>query len=312
MKLIDMHCDTILSCVDTKGEIKLAKNNLCIDIQKLKKAGSIAQFFAMFVDLIKYKEPMDRCLSMIENFYGEVEENNADIAFAGSIKDLEKNSAAGKISAFLAVEEGGVLEGKLQNLARLYKKGVRIITLTWNYPNCIGYPNFQWDHKDKGLTSFGQEVVAEMNDLGMLIDVSHLSDEGFYDVVKLSKKPFVASHSDARSVTNHWRNLNDDMLKKLAEKGGVTGLNLEPEFLGDGGSVEAMTRHIIHMTNTAGIETVAIGTDFDGCSPLTAIKNAGDMYVLWDALLKAGFSEGEIEKIMYKNTERIVRDVMNS
>ena len=311
MKLIDMHCDTILCCIDTKGEIKLVKNNLCIDIQKLKKAGSIAQFFAMFVDLSKYKEPMDRCLSMIENFYYEIEENNTNIAFAGSIKDLERNRKAGKISAFLTVEEGGVLEGKLQNLISLYKKGVRLITLTWNYPNCIGYPNFQWEHKDKGLTSFGEEVVAEMNSLGMLIDVSHLSDQGFYDVVRLSKKPFVASHSDARSVINHWRNLTDDMLKKLAEKGGVTGLNLEPEFLGDGGSVEAMVRHAIHMRNIAGIEAVAIGTDFDGTSPLTAIKNTGDMYVLCAALKKAGFREGEIEKIMYKNTERVVRDVMN-
>jgi len=312
MNLIDMHCDTILSLFETKGEVKLTRNNLCIDIQKLKKAGSIAQFFAVFVDLEKYKEPMSRCLSMIERFYDEIEENNADISFAGSIKDLVRNREEGKISAFLTVEEGGVLEGKLQNLANLYKKGVRLITLTWNYPNCIGYPNFQWEHKDKGLTSFGQEVVAEMNRLGMLIDVSHLSDQGFYDVARLSDKPFVASHSDARAVVNHWRNLSEDMLKRLAEKGGVTGLNLEPEFLGDGGSVEAMTRHIIHMTNTAGIEAVAIGSDFDGCSPLTAIKDISKMGLLGDALKKAGFSEGEIEKIMYKNTERVLRDVMNS
>jgi membrane dipeptidase len=288
----------------------LGKNDLCIDIQKLKKTGSLAQFFAMFVDLDKYPGSMDRCLCMIDSFYNEIEENGDDIAFAGSIKNLKKNRSEGKISAFLTVEEGGVLEGKLQYLRILYRLGVRLVTLTWNYPNCIGYPNFRWEHKDKGLTAFGEEVVAEMNRLGMLIDVSHLSDQGFYDVARLSGKPFVASHSDARSVENHWRNLSDDMLRKLAEKGGVAGLNLEPEFLGDGGSVEIMVRHVIHMRNTAGIEAVAIGTDFDGTGPLTAIKNAGDMHILWDALSKAGFSGGDIEKIMHRNTERVIKDVL--
>jgi membrane dipeptidase len=310
MKLIDLHCDTILSCINSNGEVKLEKNNLCIDIKKLKKADSLAQFFAMYVDLKKYSAPMDRCLDMIDCFYNEIEENSADIAFAGSTKELKKNKSEGKISAFLTVEEGGVLEGKLRNLRILYKLGVRLITLTWNYPNCIGYPNFRWEHKDKGLTAFGEEVVAEMNRLGMIIDVSHLSDQGFYDVAELSGKPFIASHSNARAVTNHWRNLTDDMLRKLAEKGGVAGLNLEPEFLGEVGSVEAMTRHVIHMINAAGIEAVAIGTDFDGCSLLTAIKDAGDMHKLWDALSKAGLSGRDMDKIMHKNVERVIRDVM--
>lgn len=310
MKLIDLHCDTILNCINSDGKIKLNRNDLCIDIRKLKRADSLGQLFALFVDLEKYNNPMDRCLYMIDGFYREIEENSNDIAFAGSIKELKKNRSEGKISAFLTVEEGGVLEGRLQNLRTLYKRGVRLITLTWNYPNCIGYPNFQWEHKDKGLTAFGVEVVAEMNRLGMLIDVSHLSDQGFYDAARLSKKPFVASHSDARTVVNHWRNLSDDMLKKLAEKGGVAGLNLEPEFLGEVGSVEAMVKHVIHMTNTAGIEAVAIGTDFDGCSPLTAITNIGDIHILVYALSKAGFSDEDIEKIMYRNAKRVIKDVL--
>ncbi|HYE83124.1 MAG TPA: dipeptidase [Clostridia bacterium] len=310
MKLIDMHCDTILRCVDTKGEVKLGKNNLCIDVQKLRKAGSLAQFFAMFVDLDSYKEPWDRCLDMIDNFYNEIEENSEYIAFAGSIKDMERNSSEGKVSAFLTVEEGGVIEGKLQNLRNLYRLGVRLITLTWNYPNCIGYPNFQWKHKDKGLTPLGEEVVAEMNRLGMLIDVSHLSDQGFYDVERLSSKPFVASHSNARSVTDHSRNLTDDMLRKLADKGGITGLNFESDFLGDNGSIEAMVRHMRHMRNIAGIEVMAIGTDFDGTTHKCAIENTGSMDRLFDALSKAGFSAEEIDKISYKNAERVIRDVL--
>lgn len=310
MKLIDLHCDTILRCVDSNGEIRLGKNDLSIDVQKLRRAGSLAQFFAMYVDLEKDTEPLDRCLDMIDNFYNEIEENGADIAFAGNIKDLDRNRSEGKISAFLTVEEGGAIEGRLQNLRNLYRLGVRLITLTWNYPNCIGYPNFEGEHKDKGLTPFGEEVVAEMNRLGMLIDVSHLSDQGFHDVVRLSQKPFVASHSNARAVTNHYRNLTDDMLRKLAEKGGVTGLNLEPDFLGDGGSMAAMVRHASHIRNTAGIEATAIGTDFDGTNHLTAIKDTGDMDILFDALKKADFSSGDIEKVMYKNAERVIKDVL--
>jgi len=310
MRLIDMHCDTILKCVDVKGAVKLGENDLCIDIQKLKKAGSLAQFFAMYVDLDKYTKPYDRCMDMIDAFYNEIEENSTDIAFAGSIKDLDNNRSEGKMSAFLTVEEGGVIEGKLRNLKNLHKMGVRLITLTWNYPNCIGYPNFQWEYKDKGLTSFGEEVVAEMNRLGMLIDVSHLSDQGFYDVLRLSASPFVASHSCARSVTGHYRNLTDDMLIKLSEKGGVTGLNIEPDFLGDHGSIDAMVRHISHMKNAAGIEVIALGTDFDGTNHTTAIKDIGSIDILFDALKKAGFSSLDIEKIMYKNAERVIRDVL--
>ena len=310
MKLIDMHCDTILRCIDSNGEVKLGKNDLCIDVQKLKKAGSLAQFFAMYVDLDKDVEPMDRCLDMIDNFYNEIEENSADIAFAGNIADMEKNRSEGRISAFLTVEEGGAIEGKLQNLRNLHRLGVRLITLTWNYPNCIGYPNFEWEHKDKGLTPFGEEVVAEMNRLGMIIDVAHLSDKGFYDVAKLSTKPFVASHSNARAVEGHPRNLTDDMLRVLAEKGGVTGINFEPIFLGNEGTVEAMTNQINHMRNVAGIEVVAIGTDFDGTSPLAEIKDIGCMGILFEALKKEGFTAEEIDKIAYKNAERVIREVL--
>lgn len=310
MKFVDFHCDTILKCVDSEGKIKLNKNDICIDVQKLRKGDYMAQFFAMYVDLEKYDKPMDRALDMIDCFYNEIQENNENIAFAAGIGDMDKNRSEGRISAFLTIEEGGVLEGKLQNIRNLYRLGVRLITLTWNYPNCIGYPNFEWQYKDKGLTSFGKEVVAEMNRLGMLIDVSHLSDQGFYDVVKLSNKPFVASHSNARSVTNHPRNLSDDMLRMLAEKGGVTGLNLESEFLGDGGSLEAIIRHVRHMKNTAGIDVVAIGTDFDGTEHQPVIKDSGHMGILADAFSRAGFTSDEIDRITHKNAERVIREVL--
>lgn len=309
MKLIDLHCDTILRFVESSEEKKLRKNDLCVDIEKLRKAGSLAQFFAMYVDLAKFERPMDECLNMIDRFYTEIEENCDEIAWAGSFAELESNKAEGKLSAFLTVEDGGVIEGKMSNLRNLHRLGVKLITLTWNYPNCIGYPNHQWEHKDKGLTSFGEEVVAEMNRLGMIIDVSHLSDQGFYDVARLSQKPFVASHSDARAVTEHFRNLSDDMLRVLAEKGGVTGINIESSFLGNGGGVEAMVSHIKHMKKTAGIEVIAVGTDFDGIPQRDELQHIGEMEMLFDALKLEGFSENELDMIMYRNALRVIKDV---
>lgn len=310
MKLIDLHCDTILGCMNPEKPQKLKRNDLCVDLEKLRKGDSLAQFFAMFVDLDRYNPPMARCLQMIDCFYRELEENAADIAFAGSWTDIEKNSCAGQLSAILTVEEGGVLEGKLGNLRILHKLGVRLITLLWNYPNCIGYPNANWTHQQQGLTPFGVEVVEEMNRLGMLIDVSHLSDQGFWDVVHLSKAPFVASHSNAREILEHPRNLTDSMLVALADAGGVTGINLEPTFIGNGGAMENIIAHIKHIRNKAGIEVLAIGTDFDGTSPLTAITNTGEMNKLKEALQKNGFTTGDIEKVFYKNAERVIREVL--
>jgi membrane dipeptidase len=310
MKLIDLHCDTVLRFVQSGGGKKLRKNDLCVDIEKLRKADSLAQFFAMYVDLADTERPMNECIDMIDTFYGEIEENSDDIAFAASLAELETNRAKGKISAFLAVEDGGVIEGRMSNLRNLYRLGVRLITLTWNYPNCIGYPNHEWKHKDEGLTAFGKEVIEEMNRLGMIIDVSHLSDRGFYDVGQLSRKPFVASHSDARALTEHNRNLSDDMLKILAEKGGVIGINFESEFLGNGGGIEIIVNHIKHIKRVAGIEAIAVGTDFDGSNPRTELKHIGEMGLLFEALRKEGFSKKEIEYIGYKNALRVIGDAL--
>jgi membrane dipeptidase len=189
------------------------------------------------------------------------------------------------------------------------------MTLLWNYENQLGYPNFQIEHKDKGLKEFGIQVVEEMNRLGMLIDVSHLSDGGFYDVAKYSKQPFVASHSNARECTMHLRNLTDDMIRVLAEKGGIMGLNFESFFLNEGeptalSTVEDMIRHLKHIRNVGGIDVMAIGTDFDGTMHSSQIAHLGEMEKLTVALKKNRFSEEEIDKIYYKNALRIIKQVL--
>lgn len=312
MKVIDFHCDTILKLMEDKDKLELKKNRFHIDIEKLKKGNSMSQFFALYVDLAREGDPLEICLEMADKFYIELEKNKREMEIATNYNQLMENYNKGRISAFLTIEEGGVLKGKLHNLRNLYRLGVRLITLTWNYPNEIGYPNCEKQYMEKGLTAFGEEVVYEMNKLGMLIDVSHLSDKGFYDVAKLSSKPFIASHSNARSVTNHSRNLTDDMIKILANKGGVTGLNYAKYFLSEVSScsIDDMVRHVKHIINIGGIDVMSLGSDFDGMTPSTEIEDFCDVLKLIDALKKSGLTESEIEKICYKNALRIIKEVV--
>jgi membrane dipeptidase len=242
-----------------------------------------------------------------------VEKNSTEIALATNYNDLMDNMNKGIISAFLTIEEGGVLKGKIEQLRNFYRLGVRLITLTWNFPNELGFPNKNKEDRNKGLTSFGREVVSEMNTLGMIIDVSHLSDGGFYDVAKYSKKPFVASHSNARAISNHPRNLTDDMIRILAEKGGIMGINFEKYFLGHNelSRIQDMISHIEHIKKVGGIDCISIGTDFDGIGNQgLEIKNIGEVEKLSIALSKNNFSEEEIDKIFYKNAIRVIKEVL--
>lgn len=310
MKFIDLHCDTILRLFD--GQEGLWQNERGVDIQKLRDGDSLAQFFALFVNMDITDNPLERCLAMLDYFYSELEKNKEHIALATNYEELVRNQEAGKLSAFLTIEEGGVLKGQLSNLRNFYRLGVRMLTLTWNYPNEIGFPNAGGLHTDKGLTAFGEEVVGEMNRLGMIIDVSHLSDGGFYDVARLSTKPFMASHSNARTMTGHVRNLTDDMIRVLAEKGGVTGITFAKQFLGtkDISLVEDMIVHIEHVKKIGGIDVLAVGTDLDGTKPKLEIDNTGSINKLLTSLKQKGFRESEIEKIFYKNAVRVMKDVL--
>ena len=230
MYAIDLHCDTMSKLAERGRTSLLRENDLNVDIAKLQAGNFAAQFFALFVDMAKTNNPLEYCLQMVDRFHLELADNRQSIRLATNQAELVANQAEGKISAFLTIEEGGVLKGELANLRNFHRLGVRLLTLTWNYPNEIGFPNALPECRDKGLTEFGREVVAEMNRLGMLVDVSHLSDQGFFDVAETSVRPFVASHSNARKITGHARNLTDEMIRVLAEKGGVTGLTFARSF----------------------------------------------------------------------------------
>lgn len=309
--MIDLHCDTI-SRLMKLSNLGLRQNSFSVDIQKLLTGKVMAQFFALYIDKQAVPDTLAYCLQMVDRFHCEIEANNEFIAIAQHGKDFNKCREQGKIAAFLTIEEGGVLQGEIANLRNFYRLGVRLITLTWNYPNEIGYPNYKGVYREKGLTEFGHEVVREMNRLGMIIDVSHLSDQGFYDVTAATCKPFVASHSNARAVTGHFRNLTDDMIRVLAEKGGVMGINFAADFLGsaDASRIEDIIRHIRHIYKVGGIEVLAIGSDFDGIDSVLEIENSGQLPKLADALAATGFTAAEIEKVCWQNALRVINNVL--
>jgi len=313
MKVIDLHCDTVMKLMDQKNSSTLRKNNFSVDIEKLSKGDVIAQFFALFVEGPTVENVFEHCMDMADRIHLELKSNEDKIKLATNYDELMKNHNDGKISAFLTIEEGSVLKGKLSNLRNFHKLGVRLITLTWNFENEIGYPNADNRFLNYGLKDIGIELVEEMNKLGMVIDVSHLSDGGFYDVAKYSKYPFVASHSNAREVCNHKRNLTDDMIKILSNKGGITGINFCKAFLNTPprGNIEDIINHIKHIYKVGGIDVIALGTDFDGInSDGLEIDNIGDIQILAHGLKKAKFTEDQIEKIFYKNSLRVIKETM--
>lgn len=310
-----MHCDTILGLMRDEN-MNLKNNPFCVDLEKMRMADSMAQFFACFVYMKRF-DGEDRfaqgykfALEMIARAQKEFEKYPEEIKLVRNYEELKQNNQNGRISAILTVEEGGVIDGKMSNLEELYRQGVRLITLTWNEENCIGFPNSRDANiMNQGLKPFGIETVERMNELGMIVDVSHLSDGGFWDVLKYSKKPVVASHSNARALCPHQRNLTDDMIRALAEKGGISGLNFYPCFLNENrkAGIDDLVRHIEHMYKIGGEDFVAIGTDFDGFDDgELELKHLGEINYLYEALKKRKFNDSQIEKFWNRNALRVM------
>ncbi|WP_139905274.1 dipeptidase [Clostridium thermarum] len=313
MKIIDLHCDTLDKLAEVEGS-ELKENIFSVDINKLKKSNYLAQFFALFVDRNDHPDIQAWALELVRIFKKEMLKNSDSVKQAFSYSDILENENKGLISSVLTIEEGAVIQGDLENLKGFYELGVRLITLTWNYPNEIGYPNYLWKYSNEGLTDFGLQLIDAMNEMGIIIDVSHLSDRGFYDVAARSRAPFIASHSNARSITNNPRNLTDDMIKILADRGGLTGLNFFSGFLGEYNiaTVEDMVKHVKHIYKIGGIDVLALGSDFDGISTPVEFEDCSKMDVLYNSLIKNGFSEDEADKIFYKNALRVIKEVMKN
>lgn len=320
---IDMHCDTLTMGAMEKGEqfSLLDFPEAMLDFRRMKKGKMLAQFFAIWTIPEEYyrqwfkMEPdvvdvhIKKCLNL---FRRNMKKHSDLIAQALTAEDIIINNRCGKMSAILTLEDSRVLDGDLRKIDWLYEEGIRVMGLTWNQKNCIGSPNsVETRIMEEGLTKFGKEAVEYMQEKGILVDVSHLSDGGFYDVAEIMKKPFVATHSNCRLLCNHPRNLTDDMIRTLAEHGGVAGINFAPDFLGDKRSnVKNIVSMIKHMRNVGGIEVVGLGTDFDGIEGCLEISDVSKMPMLLNELEKEKFTANEIEAITRGNVLRIMKEVL--
>lgn len=311
--IFDLHCDTFLRMYCDKDEIDtFKKSRHHIDIDKLKRGNVFAQCFAIFNEKPKDGYKTEEMYDKIEYMFSGLNKFSDDIYLYKGYDDLINSKPEDKICAIPTIEDLGPILGDIDHIYKLHNMNFKIMSLIWNYENTLAFPNsMNKEIMGSGLKRFGFEAVELMNELGMIVDVSHLSDGGFYDVARTCKRPFVATHSNARSVTNHQRNLTDDMIKILSDAGGVTGINFCPRFLFDDSTesrVEDMIRHIEHIRNVGGVECIAIGSDFDGISGELEIYDASQYNLLIEGLVKAGFTQSEIDKITYQNALRVFKD----
>ncbi len=324
MKYFDLHADTILPVLQGGDDAGLKTNSeISVDLDGLTEGQALAQCFAVWLPEAEgvelnidprlepknQDEDMDYIRLAKERLENEFEKNNEVIAQAFNSADVRRNDENGLISGILTMEDGRAVDGVMDNLQLFYDWGFRMISLTWNKENCFGHPTSKDPQLGAlGLKPFGKDAIAVMNDLGLLIDVSHLSDGGIEDCLALSKAPVIASHSNARAIADHQRNLPDHLIKGIAESGGVAGLCFSPRFLrddGEGSRIPDMIRHLDHMVDIGGEDILAIGTDFDGTWGEFDIQRANHMQKLFDALDAHGWSSSRIEKLAYKNAIRV-------
>ena len=326
MKVFDLHCDTLseLRYAERRGEDKsFAQNDLHIDLEKMQKGDYMLQCFAAFVNLADPTpgaDPLVTALEEIDVFKRIMEKYPEEIAPVYRPSDIRKNAAEGKISGMLTIEEGGCCKGSLGVLRRMYELGVRMMTLTWNHDNELAAPQANPGgplaaQTQRGLIETGFAFLAEMERLHMIVDVSHLSDRGFWDIVEHGTRPFAASHSNCRALAPHCRNLTDEMIRALANKGGLVGRNYcsgfldhQPEEKLCRSTTALMAKHAAHFKQVGGIEIIGLGSDFDGIGGKLEMDDCSKLPLLAEALRKEGFTEDEVERIFYRNAQRFFEE----
>lgn len=302
--LFDAHCDTAFELF-RKGE-RLKQNSGHIDLPRVGEYVHYAQIFA-FCSLSGLKnlpwtaeELLQKPLTYLRK---QVAENSASIAFAASGADVLRLWAENRCAALLSVEGAEVIGCDPQRLPWLREQGFVMTTLTWNADNALA----GWHQSLQGLTAQGRDFVSEAQSLGLLIDVSHLSEAAFWDLTRFTSAPIVASHSNCRSICDHSRNLTDDQLRAIGETGGAVGLNLYPPFLGEQGGFDLLRRHLEHMLRLCGEKHVMLGGDLDGCDTLVSGFSGVDSYAsFYEYLLGCGYAPALLEDLFYHNLLRLL------
>ena len=308
MDLFDGHCDTILKCYLEGGGLRRQTGHL--DLERRRGKGRWAQFFATFgspEDMLG-RSLWEVFLEEYALFRSEIDANADLVTFCRTGAEAEAAFAAGKTAAFLSAEGAELLDCDLEKLRMAHRMGVRIVNITWNHPNALSGTNAE--EPDRGLSEQGRAFVKTMGELGMLVDVSHLSDPGFWDVMEITHRPVVATHSNSRAVFPHPRNLTDEQFTAIINTNGVAGLNMYAGFLGDDPDFDTVVSHLEHFLVLGGENNVSMGGDWDGITSMPRGMNGiQDMEKLYEHLLRRNYSETLLEKVFYSNLMRVVNEV---
>ena len=315
MFICDCHCDTLTELYNKNAS--LYENEQHFDIKRQIALGGGLQFCAIYVptEVFRYQGGLRYTLCLLDKYNQEIKklhENGIDVLQVRTAEDAG-NVLKHKAATLLAIEEGGAIDGSLEALRCLYELGVRAMTLTWSNRNDIA-DGINEEATGSGLTLFGKQVVAEMNRLGMLVDVSHISTAGFWSVIETSTKPIIATHSNAKSLCSHPRNLNDEQIKALAQNGGLAGITFAGQFLEEdwrNACIESVYKHIDYMLNLIGNDDhIGFGSDFDGIShPPYNIQGVQDYKQLIEYLSKY-YSDKTINKITHQNVINLLQKVL--
>jgi membrane dipeptidase len=319
--VIDAHCDALLAVIG-KSQIPddLGRRNFLvrnekshIDLPKLLEGGVICQFMALFTE----DEDLPDAYSYTNRVIGEFETIVAASkgAFFPVLKgsDLDKAFPGKKVGALLSIEGAEALEGRLEALDEFYARGVRALGLSWNRRNPFAR-GVRAEGTD-GLSALGVELVAKMETKGMIVDVSHLSDQAFDDLAAVARRPFIASHSNSRRLNDHPRNLTDAQIRRIADVGGAVGSVFVPNFVAKSPTksfLDHLVDHVDAIVAAGGIECAALGSDFDGYRGVEGhvVADASEFPLVADALLRRGYSQDSVDKIMWKNWYRVIREIL--
>ncbi|HUT15187.1 MAG TPA: dipeptidase [Anaerolineae bacterium] len=313
--VFDGHCDTLLAALD--GERKLGERSSegHVDLPRLHEGGVTAQVFAMYVEAEYLPAGASRqTLRMLDVLFGELEANADSFVLATGAGDIEKAKTAGQVAAVIGMEGAEALEGDLGLLRVFHRLGLRLLTVAWSRRNQAA-DGVSESRTGGGLTTFGEQLVRECNRLGIILDISHLAAAGVRDVLELSTRPVIASHSNAYALCSHPRNLTDEQLDALAKKGGVVGVTFVPAFIaeeGKGANLDKLLDHIDHIVGVIGTDHVGLGSDFDGLGPRApeGLEDVTCLPGITAGLIGRGYSAEDVRNILGGNLMRVFRQVV--
>lgn len=321
--IIDLHSDmlTHITQMRQQGAENVLKD---FHLPKLKKGGISGVIMVVWIEPEYRKKPYKRTIEILGAFAAEAEENKDDIVVVEKYDDILRGEKSGKIAVILGVEGFYTADKNLTALNLLYRLGVRHIGLTWNYDSILA-TSYSTRYPKKGLTPLGVSAVRRMEELGMIIDVSHLSEKSFWDVYENTARPFIASHSNVFKLCPHPRNLKDEQIKAIAERGGVIGINAWHEFISNHSPcIEALIDHIDYIASLVGVDYISLGFDYidyfkeeviedfcNGSKRTAGLEKAEDSNRLLEALDKRGYHQRDIFKIARGNFLRVAKAVLH-